>query len=167
VEVLDGWLGSNAFGSLAQDPNDKKGDTLYAGTGEPNASGDSEAGLGLYKSTDGGDSWTLIPHPRAFAATRSIAKIAIDPTDGRIIYIATARGVRGISSTSGGAVSTDRRAQPNVGVYKTTTAARRGRSSGMRKPPDRSAGVTDLEIDPNNPTTVLRVGVQAGYLPLT
>jgi hypothetical protein len=38
-------LASNAFGSLAQDPNDKKGDTLYAGTGEPNASGDSEADL--------------------------------------------------------------------------------------------------------------------------
>ncbi len=37
-------LGSNAFGSLAQDPNDENGDTLYAGTGEPNASADSEAG---------------------------------------------------------------------------------------------------------------------------
>ena len=36
------------------DPNDRSGDTLYAGSGEPNGSGDSEAGLGLFKSTDGG-----------------------------------------------------------------------------------------------------------------
>ena len=113
-------LGSNAFGSLAQDPNDEDGDTLYAGTGEPNASADSEAGVGLYKSTDGGESWQLIPATVAIAATRSIAKIVIDPTDGRIIYIATARGVRGISSTSGGAVSTTGTPQPNMGVYKTT-----------------------------------------------
>src|SRR6266540_2494125 len=113
-------LGSNAFGSLAQDPNDDRGDTLYAGTGEPNASGDSEAGVGLYKSTDGGDSWTLIPASTAVAATRSIAKIAIDPADGSIIHIATARGVRGISSTSGGALTTTGAPQPNVGVYKTT-----------------------------------------------
>ncbi len=32
--------------------------TLYAGTGEANASADSEAGFGIYKSTDGGDTWT-------------------------------------------------------------------------------------------------------------
>src|SRR5438093_3018284 len=113
-------LGSNAFGSLAQDANDPRGDTLYAGTGEPNASGDSEAGVGLYKSTDGGDSWSLIPASTAIAATRSIAKIAVDPADPGIMYIATARGVRGVSSTSGGALTTTGAPQPNVGVYKTT-----------------------------------------------
>ena len=48
------------------------------------------------------------------------AKIAIDPIDGRIIYLAMARGVRGISSTSGGAVSTTGRGPAELGVYKTT-----------------------------------------------
>src|SRR6516165_5247561 len=51
---------SNAIGSLAFDPNDPRVKTLYAGTGEPNGSGDSEAGVGLYKSTDGGMNWTLV-----------------------------------------------------------------------------------------------------------
>ena len=45
---------TNAFGSLIVDPNDATGNTLYAGSGEPNGSGDSEAGLGLFKSTNGG-----------------------------------------------------------------------------------------------------------------
>jgi len=43
-------FGTNAIGMLTYDaPNN----TLYAGTGEANASGDSEAGLGIWKSTDG------------------------------------------------------------------------------------------------------------------
>src|SRR5205085_67613 len=46
---------SNAIGTLDQDLiADPSGNTLYAGTGEPNASTDSEAGVGIYKTTDGG-----------------------------------------------------------------------------------------------------------------
>ena len=57
-------LPTNAFGSLIVDADDATGNTLYAGSGEPNGSGDSEAGLGLFKSTDGGDSWTLVAGQR-------------------------------------------------------------------------------------------------------
>jgi len=46
---------TNAIGTLTYDSTNN---VLYAGTGEPNSSGDSEAGLGIYKSTDGGDTWT-------------------------------------------------------------------------------------------------------------
>src|SRR6185295_11690406 len=46
---------TNAIGTLTYDAAHA---TLYAGTGEPNASGDSEAGFGIYKSTDGGSTWT-------------------------------------------------------------------------------------------------------------
>src|SRR5436190_20562335 len=52
---------SNAIGSIVFDPNDASGNTLYVGTGEPNGSGDSEAGVGLYKSTDGGGTWLPVP----------------------------------------------------------------------------------------------------------
>ena len=54
-------LGTNAIGALLVDPRDASGNTVYAGTGEPNASGDSEAGIGIYKTTDGGDTWALVP----------------------------------------------------------------------------------------------------------
>ena len=52
---------TNAIGSIAVDPNDPTGKTIYVGTGEGNASGDSEAGLGLYKTTDGG--YALVARP--------------------------------------------------------------------------------------------------------
>src|SRR5712691_5765893 len=48
---------TNAIGTLKYDTATG---TLYAGTGEPNASADSEAGFGIYKSTDNGDTWTKL-----------------------------------------------------------------------------------------------------------
>src|SRR5213075_1847306 len=57
---VSGSFGTNAIGALLVDPSDPTGNTVYAGTGEPNASGDSEAGVGIYKTTDGGDTWTLV-----------------------------------------------------------------------------------------------------------
>jgi hypothetical protein len=48
----------NSIGSIAVDPNDATGNTILVGTGEANVSGDSVHGVGLYKSTDGGDTWT-------------------------------------------------------------------------------------------------------------
>ena len=74
-------LTSNSIGSLTIDPNDASGNTIYAGTGEPNGSGDSEAGVGLFKSTDGGSSWTLVPGARAVADDRSIGSIVVRPGD--------------------------------------------------------------------------------------
>jgi hypothetical protein len=89
------------------------------GTGEANASADSEAGVGLYKSTDGGDTWTGPIGKTRFNA-RSIGTIAIDPTNSNTLYVGTTRGVRGISSVlSGGAVSLAPGA-PTFGLYKTT-----------------------------------------------
>ena len=97
------------------DPTDPSGNTLYAGTGEPNVSVDSGAGLGLYKTTDGGDTWTHLSSTvtnlttnsaqgsngtytgDAFAG-RAIAGIAVDPTNPSVLYVASARGVRGVSS---------------------------------------------------------------------
>src|SRR5204862_417314 len=52
---VSGSFATNAIGTLTYDAATG---ALYAGTGEPNASGDSEAGFGIYKSTDGGNTWT-------------------------------------------------------------------------------------------------------------
>ena len=66
---ISGGIPTNAIGSIAVDPNDPTGKTIYVGTGEANSSGDSEAGLGLYKTVDGGDHWSLVPG--SFAAAKS------------------------------------------------------------------------------------------------
>ena len=72
-EMNDG-LDSLSIGSLLIDPTDASGKTLYVGTGEPNGSSENEAGLGLYKSTNGAKSWELVPGSVAAAKNRASAR---------------------------------------------------------------------------------------------
>lgn len=117
-QFLSGGFGMNSGSAITIDPNDPNGNTLYAGTGEANASGDAAAGVGMFKSTDGGDTWTG-PIGAAVFAGRAIASIAVDPTNAATIYVATTRGVAGISSVSGGALSLIPGAAP-WGLYKSS-----------------------------------------------
>ena len=109
-------LPTTAMGTVMFDPTDRSGKTLYAGTGEPNGSSDSEAGLGLYKSTDGGSSWSLVPGSFSVAAYRSIASVAVDPVNARHLFIGTAVARRGSSSSNGGRFTPPK--APLVGLYE-------------------------------------------------
>jgi hypothetical protein len=111
-------LASNAIGSIVFDPTDPLGGTLYVGTGEPNGSGDSEAGVGLYKSTDFGQSWTLVAGSGSVATGRSVAAIAVDPANANHIFIGTAVARHGSSSVNGGRFTPPGSAL--VGLYEST-----------------------------------------------
>ncbi|MDP9011270.1 MAG: hypothetical protein M3O41_01180, partial [Pseudomonadota bacterium] len=119
-------LPTTTMGSLAlarggdrdddDDHGDDNGDALYAGTGEPNGSSDSEAGLGLYRSDDGGESWKLVPGSASVASGRSIGAIAVDPRDPQHILIGTDVARRGASSSNGGRFTPP--GAPPVGLYE-------------------------------------------------
>jgi hypothetical protein len=82
-KYLGGPLGINAAGSVTIDPNDPSGSTVYVGTGEANICGSGcVAGVGLYKSTDGGASWSFIHNGSTNAAdcTGTIACSQARPT---------------------------------------------------------------------------------------
>src|SRR2546429_3869982 len=117
VNVSDTFFGSGAIGGLNYDAAHN---TLYAGTGEDAAAGDAEAGVGVYKSTDGGKTWAALAGNSNFT-NRAIRTIAIDPNDatGNTIYVTDGRGVHGISSTTAGAVSQIPTSN-GVGVWKST-----------------------------------------------
>ena len=124
---------TNAIGTITLDPSDPTGDTVYVGTGEANGSGDSNAGLGIYKSTDGGNTWnhlaanTSVAGATGCGATpvippytgpafdgRSIASIIVD---GTTLYVGSARGVLGDGVPSGGSFSQNPNFPP-VGLWK-------------------------------------------------
>jgi hypothetical protein len=168
-------LATNAFGSLIIDPNDPSGNTLYAGSGEPNGSGDSEAGLGLFKSTDGGTSWQLVTGSQPVAIDRSIGAIAVKPGDPNTIYIGTDVARHGSSSSNGGRRTPP--GAPTLGVYTSTdgganfalAAALQARTPANPSPPGAGTGVdwfqggiTKLELDPNNTSTVYAAVVGYG-----
>ncbi|MFN8222651.1 MAG: hypothetical protein U0R50_05305 [Gaiellales bacterium] len=107
---------SNAIGSLLFDPTDKSGRTIYVGTGEPNGSSDSEAGIGLYRSTDGGKTWAVAPGSVAAAKDRAIAAIAVDPSDAKHIWIGTGVARHGSASVNGGRFTPP--GAPTIGLYE-------------------------------------------------
>jgi hypothetical protein len=118
VNVSDGYFKSGAIGSLTYDAASH---TLYAGTGEDAAAGDAEAGVGIYKSTDGGNTWTHLGDPGVADpfTNRAVRQIAVDPNNSSVLYAADGRGVHGISSTTAGAVSQIPTSN-GVGVWKST-----------------------------------------------
>ncbi|TMP97884.1 MAG: hypothetical protein E6L09_12560, partial [Verrucomicrobia bacterium] len=165
---LTGGIAQNSVGALTADPNDSSGNTLYLGTGEANrCSSGCEAGVGIYKTTDGGNNWTKLadtcvsnatyacvsPDTDAFLG-RSVGKILIDPTDANHIYAASALGVRGLSHVIGLPGETQRfpPGANSVGLYESTdggntfTEVWNGNGSTF--------GVRDAALDPLDPQTV-------------
>jgi hypothetical protein len=186
-KFVSGSFATNAIGSLVVDPTDPSGQTLYAGTGEPNASADSEAGVGIYKSTDGGDTWAKLSAMTTVAASsytggafdgRSISSIVVDPTNASTIYVGSTRGVRGISSVlSGGATTNPPPPAPPYGLYKSTDGGNNfsfiwdGGANGAlcdslgeqtSGPPCSIRGANHVEIDPYTPTTIYAAAFQLG-----
>ena len=77
-EYLGGPLGINAAGAITIDPNDASGKTIYVGTGEANICGSGcVAGVGIYKSTDGGSTWPAVAHERRVDVFASCTAAAI------------------------------------------------------------------------------------------
>jgi len=74
--------GAPSIGAIAVDPSDP--DIIYVGTGEPNPRNSSYEGDGLYKSTDGGDTWTHI----GLANSYRIGRIIVDPDYPDTVYVA-------------------------------------------------------------------------------
>ncbi len=71
-----------SMGDIAIDPGNPS--TIYAGTGEANSQHNAFPGLGVFKSTDGGDTWTHI----GLEKTDAIARILVHPTNSQRIYVA-------------------------------------------------------------------------------
>lgn len=167
---LSGPFGINAVGSIALDPNDPSGNTLWVGTGEANACGSGcIAGVGLYKSTDGGDTWAGPYGVSAFNA-RGVGAIVVKPGDSNTIYAASTRAGRGMSSVATGGVVTVIPGAPKWGLYKSTdggstwTFIHNGAATvagctgdateAVNGTPCSPRGVRSLALDPSDTNTV-------------
>jgi photosystem II stability/assembly factor-like uncharacterized protein len=78
--IFDGQpVGS--IGAIAVAPSDLR--TIYVGTGESDIRSNLASGIGVYKSTDGGSTWTHI----GLEDTRQISRIVVDPRDSNVVYV--------------------------------------------------------------------------------
>ncbi len=110
------FLGSLAVGSLVIAPGAHTATTatIYLGTGEANGSADSYAGVGIYKSTDSGATWTG-PFGGAQFFGRTVGSIAIDRANSNIMIATTASGVFGVGAAQPAGLA------PR-GIYRSTDA---------------------------------------------
>jgi photosystem II stability/assembly factor-like uncharacterized protein len=70
-----------SIGAIAVAPSDPE--TIYVGTGESDIRSDLSSGNGVYKSNDGGSTWTYI----GLEDTRQISRIVIDPQNPKVVYV--------------------------------------------------------------------------------
>ena len=125
--IFDGQpVGS--IGALAVAPSDPN--TIYAGTGESDIRSDLSSGDGVYKSTDGGKSWTHV----GLGDTRQISRIVVDPKDPSTVYV--------------GALGHAYGPNPDRGVYKSTDGGMHWTKVLDQGP---EIGVSDLAICSGNP----------------
>ncbi len=71
-----------SVGALAIAPSDPL--VIYAGTGESDIRSDLASGDGVYKSLDGGKTWTNV----GLKETRQISRVVIDPRDPKTVFVA-------------------------------------------------------------------------------
>ena len=142
---LTDQLPSSSIGALAVDPNNDN--VVYAGTGEANFANHCLYGLGVYKSTDGGDTWTILAGD-VFGG-RTFSRLQIAPGDGQTLFAAI--------SHAGGFYPTRNAAKNHpgadgpVGIFRSTDGGVNWThlTTGLPATP-----ASDVVIDPVTPTTI-------------
>ncbi len=112
---------------------DGEREVVWVGTGEGNGRNSSSWGHGVYRSEDGGATWTSL----GLAATHDIPALALDPRDPDVAYVAALGHLWG----------------PNAerGVYKSSDA---GKSWQQVLKVDADTGACDVVLDPQNSDVV-------------
>ena len=134
--IFDGY-GSYSIGCVAVDPRNHL--VVWVGSGENNSQRSVGYGDGLYKSIDGGASFSKV----GLASSEHIAKVVIDPRNSLIVYVAA----QGPLWKSGG----DR------GLYKTIDGGKTWKSVLTVS---ENTGVTDVVLDPRRPDLLYAAAYQ-------
>jgi hypothetical protein len=123
--------GMMSIGAVAVAPSDPK--VVWVGTGEADNRQSSSWGDGVYKSVNGGLTWTKM----GLEETRHIGKIVVDPTDPNVVWVAAVGHLWGSNAERG--------------VYKTTDGGATWKKVLYK---DDNTGAIDLAMDPHDHNVV-------------
>jgi len=126
--VSDKFFKSSSVGAVAV--SESNPDIVYVGMGETELRGNIVQGDGVYKSTDGGKTFT----PVGLEKTLAIARIRVHPTNPDIVYVAALGDPYGATSERG--------------VFKSTDGGHSWTKSLFR---DDKTGAVDLSMDAAHP----------------
>jgi photosystem II stability/assembly factor-like uncharacterized protein len=129
--VSDGFFQRASVGAIAVAASDAN--VVYAGMGEACIRGNVSHGDGVYRSTDGGKTWSHL----GLANTRNIGQVRIDPRDPDTALVAALGHAHGPN--------------PERGIFRTKDGGETWKKVLSRGP---NAGGIDVSIDPTNPRIV-------------
>jgi photosystem II stability/assembly factor-like uncharacterized protein len=121
-----------SIGDVCVAPSNK--DIVWVGTGEHNPRNSVSYGDGVYKSTDGGKTWTNMGLKKSF----QIGRVMVHPKDPNIVYVGALGRLYGPSEERG--------------LYKTTDG---GKTWEKVLSVDDKTGVIELQMHPTDPETLL------------
>jgi uncharacterized repeat protein (TIGR01451 family) len=127
-------LDSMAIGDITMDPNNH--DVMYAGTGDLRFGSFSFGAAGVLKSTDRGETWTILgedvfnpfygPSANGFPQYQAIGKVVVDPNDSDNVIVSTKTGL--FISYDGG---TDWSGPCYTNAFATATPPQRQDTTGL------------------------------------
>lgn len=117
-----------SIGDIAIDPNNPE--VVWVGTGEANIFRSSNSGAGVFKTEDGGKSWTQM----GLENTHTIGRVVVDYSNSDVVYVA--------------ATGHEWTANKDRGLFKTTDG---GKSWKKILYLGDNAGVSDFVMHPENP----------------
>ena len=120
-----------AMGDIAIAPTDPS--QIWAGTGEEDSRNSISPGGGIYKSTDGGESWEF----KGLGETQVIGRVVVHPLDPDIVFVAALGHIWG--------------SNPERGLYRTTDG---GDTWELVKFISDKAGFVDVAFRPGDPNTL-------------
>src|ERR1022692_456269 len=129
--ISDQGIPIGSIGAIAVAPSNPN--IVYVGTGEPDIRSQHSYGIGMFKSTDAGKTWTHI----GLEATRQIGRVAVDPGNPNRVYVAALGHVYDPN--------------PERGVYRSTDGGATWTKVLSKSNDPDNVGAIDLAIDPKNP----------------
>jgi photosystem II stability/assembly factor-like uncharacterized protein len=133
---------SSAIGAIAIAPSDPN--VIYVGGGQPEPRYDVQAGRGVYRSSDGGKTWTDL----GLAGTRYIGRIWVSPTDPNIVLVGAVGDFFGASDARG--------------LFRSTDG---GKTWSHPIAPGGFTGVNDIVADPSDPNILFASTWEARQYP--
>jgi len=129
--ISDGYFASPSIGAIRIAPSNP--DIIYAGTGSDGIRSNVITGKGVYKSVDGGKTWSFSGLPEA----GQIGAVEIHPTNPDIVFVA--------------AIGQAFQNNKDRGVYKTSDGGKTWKQVLYHSD---SVGAADFEFAPDNPNIV-------------
>jgi photosystem II stability/assembly factor-like uncharacterized protein len=134
--------GTGSVGAVAVTQSNP--DIVWVGTGEANGRNNSAFGDGVYKSTDGGKTFTHM----GLRETQTIQRILIDPRNQDVVYVAALGHLHGPN--------------PERGLFKTTDG---GKTWQKVLFVDNDTGVVEIVFEPGHPDVIYAASYQRRRAP--